>query len=211
MGPKNRKRIKTQGVIKRTCSFSNRWYYGKINFPKKKKVYFRKLIAAKTWLTILRISNKKRERNEEERREMERRQRQRERRFGYLLAGLLLVSLIAGIDSISVTVNEIECVYEYVLYEGDTVSGNFVVVDHDIFWGADHPGIDFTVSANLPLRNLFLNFCFRPIKIGSWFWGGGDRFLISNFSGKFSSPLWNWCRQKMVKGCSLIWKCLPVC
>ncbi|CAH1449667.1 unnamed protein product [Lactuca virosa] len=38
-------------------------------------------------------------------------------------------------------------VYEYVLYEGDTVSGNFVVVDHDIFWSSDHPGIDFIVSS----------------------------------------------------------------
>ena len=75
--------------------------------------------------------------------------RLRETGFGYLLAGLLLASLFAGIDSISVTVNELECVYEYVLYEGDTVSGNFVVVDHDIFWGADHPGIDFSVNSYL--------------------------------------------------------------
>lgn len=85
--------------------------------------------------------------------------RLREKGFGYLLAGLLLASLIARIDSISVTVNEIECVYEYVLYEGDTVSGNFVVVDHDIFWGADHPGIDFTVTPINSLFNRFFNSC----------------------------------------------------
>jgi len=59
----------------------------------------------------------------------------------------LMVSFFARIESLSVTVNDVECVYEYVLYEGDTVSGNFVVVDHDIFWNSDHPGIDFTVSA----------------------------------------------------------------
>lgn len=59
----------------------------------------------------------------------------------------LTVSFFARIESLSVTVNDVECVYEYVLYEGDTVSGNFVVVDHDIFWSSDHPGIDFTVSA----------------------------------------------------------------
>lgn len=59
----------------------------------------------------------------------------------------LMVSFFARIESLSVTVNDVECVYEYVLYEGDTVSGNFVVVDHDIFWSSDHPGIDFTVSA----------------------------------------------------------------
>lgn len=60
----------------------------------------------------------------------------------------LMLSFFARIESLSVTVNDVECVYEYVLYEGDTVSGNFVVVDHDIFWSSDHPGIDFTVSAN---------------------------------------------------------------
>ncbi|KAF4351660.1 transmembrane emp24 domain-containing protein p24beta3 [Cannabis sativa] len=64
-----------------------------------------------------------------------------------LLCFLLLTSFVGRIASLSVTVNDVECVYEYVLYEGDTVSGNFVVVDHDIFWNADHPGIDFTVSA----------------------------------------------------------------
>ena len=65
-----------------------------------------------------------------------------------LMSFLLLTSFIGRIASLSVTVNDVECVYEYVLYEGDTVSGNFVVVDHDIFWNSDHPGIDFTVSSS---------------------------------------------------------------
>lgn len=30
--------------------------------------------------------------------------------------------------------------------------GNFVVVDHDIFWSSDHPGIDLTVPAPDPPR-----------------------------------------------------------
>lgn len=60
----------------------------------------------------------------------------------------LILIFFGRIESLSVTVNDVECVYEYVLYEGDTVTGNFVVVDHDIFWSSDHPGIDFTVSAN---------------------------------------------------------------
>ncbi|KAG2722243.1 hypothetical protein I3843_02G104400 [Carya illinoinensis] len=60
---------------------------------------------------------------------------------------LVLFSFLGRISSLSVTVNDLECVYEYVLYEGDTVSGNFVVVDHDIFWSSDHPGIDFTVTS----------------------------------------------------------------
>ncbi|XP_050220534.1 transmembrane emp24 domain-containing protein p24beta3 [Mercurialis annua] len=69
-----------------------------------------------------------------------------ERREVYVVL-ILLMSLIGRISSLSVTVNDVECVYEYVLYEGDTVSGNFVVVDHDIFWSSDHPGIDLTVTS----------------------------------------------------------------
>ncbi|GMY27310.1 transmembrane emp24 domain-containing protein p24beta3-like isoform X1 [Fagus crenata] len=66
----------------------------------------------------------------------------------WMLMGMVVMSFLIGrISSLSVTVNDMECVYEYVLYEGDTVSGNFVVVDHDIFWSSDHPGIDFTVTS----------------------------------------------------------------
>ncbi|GJV71296.1 transmembrane emp24 domain-containing protein p24beta3 [Tanacetum coccineum] len=60
---------------------------------------------------------------------------------------LVLSTLTINTRALSVTVNDVECVYEYVLYEGDTISGNFVVVDHDIFWSSDHPGIDFIVSS----------------------------------------------------------------
>lgn len=71
----------------------------------------------------------------------------------------LMLCFFGRIESLSVTVNDVECVYEYVLYEGDTVSGNFVVVDHDIFWSSDHPGIDFTVSAiSIPLMPLSNSF-----------------------------------------------------
>ncbi|OMO85563.1 hypothetical protein COLO4_21572 [Corchorus olitorius] len=72
-----------------------------------------------------------------------------EKRWGKMLAlmGLLLLNWVSNVSSLSVTVNEVECVYEYVLYEGDTISGNFVVVDHDIFWSSDHPGIDFDVTS----------------------------------------------------------------
>ncbi|KAH7522256.1 transmembrane emp24 domain-containing protein p24beta3 [Ziziphus jujuba] len=78
---------------------------------------------------------------------------ERRKRFGaamegqLLMAILLFASFFGRISSLSVTVNDVECVYEYVLYEGDTISGNFVVVDHDIFWSSDHPGIDFTVTS----------------------------------------------------------------
>ncbi|XAR57288.1 hypothetical protein NMG60_11025368 [Bertholletia excelsa] len=67
--------------------------------------------------------------------------------YSLALVGLLLLSFVNGLSALSVTVNDVECVYEYVLYEGDTVSGNFVVVDHDIFWSSDHPGIDLMVTS----------------------------------------------------------------
>ncbi|KAL6971662.1 hypothetical protein U1Q18_031341 [Sarracenia purpurea var. burkii] len=59
----------------------------------------------------------------------------------------ILFSFFRHLSALSVIVNEVECVYEYVIYEGDIVSGNFVVVDHDIFWSSDHPGIDFIVTS----------------------------------------------------------------
>jgi len=77
---------------------------------------------------------------------MERRQTQGSERMCASMVVLVMLSLVGRISSLSVTVNDVEFVYEYVLYEGDSVSGNFVVVDHDIFWTSDHPGIDFTVS-----------------------------------------------------------------
>ncbi|XP_039050880.1 transmembrane emp24 domain-containing protein p24beta3-like [Hibiscus syriacus] len=61
--------------------------------------------------------------------------------------GRILENPLTQCKTLSVTVNDVECVYEYVIYEGDTISGNFVVVVHDIFWGSDHPGIDFTVTS----------------------------------------------------------------
>lgn len=63
----------------------------------------------------------------------------------FLILGLV-VGFLRNVSGLSITVNDVECVYELVNFEGDTVSGNFVVVDHDIFWGSDHPGIDLVVS-----------------------------------------------------------------
>jgi hypothetical protein len=31
-------------------------------------------------------------------------------------------------------------------YDGDVVSGNFVVLDQEVFWGSDHPGIELIVT-----------------------------------------------------------------
>ncbi|KAL6271557.1 transmembrane emp24 domain-containing protein p24beta3-like [Prunus yedoensis var. nudiflora] len=72
------------------------------------------------------------------------------KRFSYgkiYVAYGFLMSLIGNgnfATALSITVTDLECVSEQVLYEGDTISGNFVAIDHDIFWSSDHPGIDFT-------------------------------------------------------------------
>ncbi|KAF8762314.1 hypothetical protein HU200_009596 [Digitaria exilis] len=63
-------------------------------------------------------------------------------------AALLVVALAAV--SVGGVAGGRACIHEFVPYEGDTVSGNFVVVDHDIFWSSDHPGIDLTVPAAIP-------------------------------------------------------------
>ncbi|KAL0433735.1 UNVERIFIED_CONTAM: Transmembrane emp24 domain-containing protein p24beta3 [Sesamum latifolium] len=60
--------------------------------------------------------------------------------------GLLLLSMLSRMSALSVTVSDVECVYEYVSYDGDTVSGNFVV-DDQAYWSSDHPGVGFTVTA----------------------------------------------------------------
>ncbi|CAJ1903406.1 unnamed protein product [Sphenostylis stenocarpa] len=49
--------------------------------------------------------------------------------------------------ALSISLYDVECVSEHVLHDGDTVSGNFVVIDYDIFWSSDHPGIDFSVTS----------------------------------------------------------------
>lgn len=54
-------------------------------------------------------------------------------------------SMICHGFALSISLHDVECVSEHVPYDGDIVSGNFVVMDHDIFWSSDHPGIDFTV------------------------------------------------------------------
>ncbi|KZV57052.1 transmembrane emp24 domain-containing protein p24beta3 [Dorcoceras hygrometricum] len=59
----------------------------------------------------------------------------------------LFLIFLGGVSALSVTVNNVECVYEYVFREGDSVSGNFVAVDHDVYWPSDDAGIDFTVTS----------------------------------------------------------------
>eukprot|EP00250_Pteridium_aquilinum_P024785 c29596_g1_i1 orf=136-789(-) len=68
-----------------------------------------------------------------------------------LLLLLLLICLVQHThrlcEGLQITVQNTDCVYENVEYEGDLVTGNYVVIDHEYFWSEDHPGIDFSVTA----------------------------------------------------------------
>ncbi|KAL7219116.1 hypothetical protein ACSBR2_012235 [Camellia fascicularis] len=65
-----------------------------------------------------------------------------------LLGFVVLLSFVGQLYSaLSVTVNDAECVYEFIFFAGNTISSNFVVVDHHVFWNSDHPGIDLIVTS----------------------------------------------------------------
>ncbi|GER54764.1 transmembrane emp24 domain-containing protein p24 beta 3 [Striga asiatica] len=65
----------------------------------------------------------------------------------YAVPVLLLLMMGSCVQGLTVTVEKEECVFDYVFYDSDTVSGNFVVVDHELYWNSDHSGIDFTVTS----------------------------------------------------------------
>ncbi|OAY76073.1 Transmembrane emp24 domain-containing protein p24beta3 [Ananas comosus] len=60
---------------------------------------------------------------------------------------VILASFLRSASALSVTVADEECIYEFVASEGDTVSGNFVVMDHDSFWDSDESGVDLVVTS----------------------------------------------------------------
>ncbi|XP_051130007.1 transmembrane emp24 domain-containing protein p24beta3-like [Andrographis paniculata] len=63
----------------------------------------------------------------------------------WAVVALLLVSLISRTSALTVTVKDVECVYEYVYYKGDTVTGNFVV--DDVYWDNERTGsMDFIAT-----------------------------------------------------------------
>ncbi|KAL7219121.1 hypothetical protein ACSBR2_012237 [Camellia fascicularis] len=78
-----------------------------------------------------------------------------------LLGFVVLLSFVGQLSStLSVTVNDVECVYEFIFFAGDTVSSNFIVVDHNVFWNFDHPGIDLIVTSpgvNMTLQKKHLD------------------------------------------------------
>lgn len=77
------------------------------------------------------------------------------RRFWPLLLALAL-ALLHNSQALVLTVQNTECVWEDVEYDGDIITGNFVVLDHEIFWGADHPGIELVVRESLTFLSLYI-------------------------------------------------------
>ncbi|KAG0561880.1 hypothetical protein KC19_9G100200 [Ceratodon purpureus] len=59
---------------------------------------------------------------------------------------IALLAIVGQAQALLLTVQNTECVWEDVEYDGDVVSGNFVVLDHEVFWGSDHPGIELIVT-----------------------------------------------------------------
>lgn len=88
---------------------------------------------------------------------MERRKISRRTAENCLLLALLLSSF-SSLSALSITVEEFECVYEYVLYEGDTVSGNFVVVS-----SYSNTGIDLEVTDSGVWTTIIYYFLFSMI------------------------------------------------
>lgn len=56
-----------------------------------------------------------------------------------------LAVVVAHSHALLMTVHNTECVWEDVEFDGDVVSGNFVVLDQEVFWGSEHPGIELIV------------------------------------------------------------------
>ncbi|KAF5950137.1 hypothetical protein HYC85_012130 [Camellia sinensis] len=65
-----------------------------------------------------------------------------------LLGFVVLLSFVGQLSSaLSVTMNDVECVYEFIFFVGDAGDSNFVAADHHVFWNSDPPGIDLIVTS----------------------------------------------------------------
>ncbi|XP_077239740.1 transmembrane emp24 domain-containing protein p24beta3-like [Tasmannia lanceolata] len=67
----------------------------------------------------------------------------------YVVVLWLVSSVLHRGRGLSLTVEDVECVYEEVRYDGDMISGNFVVVERFLFWKWSNPGIVFSVYDHL--------------------------------------------------------------
>ncbi|CAN6439606.1 unnamed protein product [Victoria cruziana] len=66
----------------------------------------------------------------------------------FVSIGLLIPDACLLSSALTVTLTDVECISEPVISQGDVISGNFVVDDHDAFWRHEPtPGIDFSVTS----------------------------------------------------------------
>lgn len=63
------------------------------------------------------------------------------------ISTLLLLLLCHQSSALMTTITHQECVYEEVHFDGDHVSGSFVVVDHGLSWNSGEEGVELVVSS----------------------------------------------------------------
>jgi hypothetical protein len=61
------------------------------------------------------------------------------------LWAVLGLAVVGRSVALMTTVLQQECVFEEVGYDGDLVSGSFVVIDHGLSWN-DDPGVELVVG-----------------------------------------------------------------
>jgi len=59
---------------------------------------------------------------------------------------LLLLLLCHQSSALMTTITHQECVYEEVQFDGDHVSGSFVVVDHGLAWNSGEEGVELVIT-----------------------------------------------------------------
>lgn len=67
-------------------------------------------------------------------------------RWSCVLWAVLGLAVVGRSGALMTTVLQQECVFEEVGYDGDLVSGSFVVIDHGLSW-SDDPGVELVVTS----------------------------------------------------------------
>lgn len=70
-------------------------------------------------------------------------------RWSCVLWAVLGLAVVGRSGALMTTVLQQECVFEEVGYDGDLVSGSFVVIDHGLSW-SDDPGVELVVGKPNP-------------------------------------------------------------
>lgn len=71
------------------------------------------------------------------------------RGWSFFALAVLGFACVGQSRALMTTITHQECVFEEVEYDGDLVSGSFVVIDHGLSWN-DEPGVELAVGQNNP-------------------------------------------------------------